>query len=148
MYMPNYSQRENYDFNVSVRHHGKVQIQFMVHLGSSVREDFGASNGVSCQGRVLFHHLFNVYMNGLSEMLKRANIGCMINDVRFNHLMYAHYTVLFSPSARGLLRLILLCEKYAMDCDVIFNVKKSNYMCIKPQMCTLTNVRSIKLNGI
>ena len=34
-----------------------------------------------------------------------------------------------------------------MDCDIIFNVKKSKYMCLKPPKCTITNVPSIKLNG-
>ena len=61
------------------------------------------------QGGVLSPHLFNVNMNGLSDILNRVNIGCMINNVRFNHLMYADDTVLISPSARDLQRLILLC---------------------------------------
>ena len=33
-----------------------------------------------------------------------------------------------------------------MNCDIIFNVKKSKCMCIKLQKCTITNVLSIKLN--
>ena len=49
----------------------------------------------------------------------------------FNCLMYADNTVLISMSATGLQRFI--CEKYAKDCDIIFNVKESKYMCINPQ---------------
>ena len=40
-----------------------------------------------------------------------------------------------------------LCEKYAMDCDIIFKVKGSKYVCIKTNKCTIINVLSIKLNG-
>ena len=61
-----------------------------------------------------------------------------------------------SPSARGLQCLILLCEQYAKECDIIFNVKKSVYTCINPkhfvytcinpQHCVAHNVPFIYLN--
>ena len=80
----------------------------MVHWGSSVSEAFGPSNGVR-QDMVLSLHLFNVY--SLSEILNRVNIGCMISNVRFNHLMYADDTVLISLSAIG----HILCNVHHSD---------------------------------
>ena len=120
--------------------------KFIIRWGSSYSETFGASNGVR-QGGVLSPHLFNVYMDGLSTMLNNVKIGCCINDVSFNHLMYADDTVLLAPSAKGLQRLISLCEQYATDCDIIFNVKKSKYMCISSKECSTINVPKVFLNG-
>ena len=102
--------------------------EFLVRWGSHFSDSFGASNGVR-QGGVLSPYLFNVYMDGLSLLLNSSNVGCHIDNVSFNHLMYADDTVLIAPSARGLQKLILLCEDYANNCDIIFNVKKSKYMC-------------------
>ncbi len=67
-------------------------------------------------------------MDGLSQSLNSQKIGCNINNVLINHLMYADDTVLISPSPRGLQRLIAQCEMYAKDCDIIFNVKVEIYV--------------------
>ena len=91
-------------------------------------------------------HFFNVYMDGLSDILNGINVGCVINNVQVNHLMYADDTVLLAPSARALQILILLCEKYAKECDILFNVKKSVYMCMYPKGMKI-NTPKISLNG-
>ena len=75
--------------------------KFMVRWGSCVSEAFEASNGVR-QGGVLSPYLFNIYMDGLSDVLNNVKIGCSINNVMTNHLMYADDTVLIAPSARAL----------------------------------------------
>ena len=103
---------------------------FLVRWGSSVSEAFGASNGLR-QGGVLSPHLYNVYVDGLSQILNNVKIGCYLNNMSYNHLIYADDTVLLSPSAQGLQRLIQLCEVYARKCDIIFNVTKSKYMYVK-----------------
>ena len=49
---------------------------------------FTLSNGVR-QGGVLSPYLFNVYMDGLSEMLNTCRTGCYSGVSKVNHLMYA-----------------------------------------------------------
>ena len=120
--------------------------KFVVRWGSTTSEAFGASNGVR-QGGVLSPYLFNVYMDGLSALLNKSDIGCKINNVSYNHFMYADDTALVSPSPRGLQNLIHICETYADMCDIIFNVSKSKYMCIKPKQLKNLHVPMVHLNG-
>ena len=119
--------------------------RFIVRWGTSLSEPFKASNGVR-QGGVLSPRLFNVYMDELSDMLNASNVGCQINSTFSNHLMYADDTVLLAPSAKALQLLILICEKYAKDCDILFNVTKSVYMCIKPKELSAMQVPQVYLN--
>ena len=120
--------------------------KFMVRWGSCCSDTFEASNGVR-QGSVLSPHLFNVYMDDLGESLNGSQLGCYINNIPVNHLMYADDTVLVAPSAKALQCLILLCEDYAKCHDISFNVKKSVYMCIKPKSLASINVPKICLNS-
>ena len=59
--------------------------------------------------------------------------------------MYADDTVLISSSPLGLQRLISICEDFASNCDVIFNAKKSKYMCIKPKKLKNICIPQVKL---
>ena len=120
--------------------------KFIIRWGSSYSETFVASNGVR-QGGVLSPHLFNLYMDDLSLKLNSSKIGCNVNGTALNHLMYADDTVLIAPTAKALQYLILLCEEYAMKCEITFNIKKSVYMCIKPKSYSKMNVPQIFLNN-
>lgn len=120
--------------------------KFIVRWGSTTSSAFGVSNGVR-QGGVLSPYLFNVYMDGLSAILNQSNIGCVINNVSFNHFMYADDTVLVAPSAMGLQKLICLCENYADSCEVIFNSMKSKYMCVRPRDMLHLPIPSVYLKG-
>ena len=51
------------------------------------------------------------------------------------------------PTAKGLQHLILLCEQYASNCDIVFNISKTKYMCIKPASMKNLHVPKIFLNG-
>ena len=61
--------------------------------------------------------------------------------------MYADDTVLVAPSPSGLQRLINICDIYASMCDIIFNVKKSKYMCVRPKHFRKLNIPKMYLNG-
>ena len=91
--------------------------------------------------------MFNIYVDGFSQLLNNVKCDCSINEVSINHLIYADDTVLIAPSARGLQQLILLCEQYANKTDIMFNVKKSVYMCIMPKSKFISNVPRVYLNG-
>ena len=119
---------------------------FIIRWGNSTSEAFAASNGVR-QGGILSPHLFNVYVDGLSKMLKETKRGCFINNTSFNHLMYADDLVLLSPSVSGLQHLLKTCEVFATECDLVFNSKKTVYMCIEPKGFHIISIPKVFLNG-
>ena len=90
-------------------------------------DPFTVSNGVR-QGGILSSFLFSIYMDDLSTKLNKHNIGCTIGELVINHIMYADDIVLISLSSRGLRILLNECEKYGIECDVLFNPKKSAVM--------------------
>ena len=63
------------------------------------------SNGIR-QGFLLSPLFFSVYVNKLSIELNNANIGCYIENMPVNHLLYADDMVLMAPSAPELNDLI------------------------------------------
>ena len=44
---------------------------------------FKVTNGVRQGGGVLSPYLFNVYVDGLSEELKKCNVGCNLNGPHY-----------------------------------------------------------------
>ena len=89
-------------------------------------------------------------MDGLSNKLTSANVGCNINNTpyAFNHVMYADNTVLISLSFGGLQHMLLnICDIYAKQCDVLFNVRKTFTMCNKPKGINLCKIPKVYLSG-
>ena len=104
---------------------------FFVKWDSSLSDAFNVTCGVR-QGGILSPIMFNVYVNCLSDKLRSIKRGCYINSVCFNHLIYADDTVLLAPSPRALQALIDECVTFAVDHDLIFNMKKTKSLCIRP----------------
>ena len=92
---------------------------------------FTVSNGVRQCG-VLLLCLFNVYMDGLSEMLNTCQTGCCSGVSKVNHLMYADDLVLLSPCKIGLSRLLKCCDDYAVSHDIVYNGSKSCVLIFHP----------------
>ena len=67
------------------------------------------SSGVR-QGGILSPILLNIYVDDLSAKLINLKIGCKINDVYVNRLMYADDTVLIAPSYTAMQKLIDCCN--------------------------------------
>ena len=105
-----------------------MKIRQCVCVGEKfLSEPFTVSNGVR-QGGILSPLLFNVYVDDLSIRLNKLNIGCTIGGMVINHILYADDLVLISPSTHGLSKLINECQKYGIECDIVFNSKKSAIM--------------------
>ena len=49
-----------------------------------------------------------------------------------NNFSYADDMVILAPSMKALRKLISTCELYAIENDIIYNVKKTEYMIFKP----------------
>ena len=47
--------------------------------------------------------------------------------------MFADDLVLISPSTQGMSKLLSECQRYGIECDIMFNPKKSAVMFIKPE---------------
>ena len=105
--------------------------EFTIRWCNKFSAPFTVSNGVR-QGSILSPLLFNIYLNDLSDILNKCKVGCIVNDVLINHLMYADDLVLLAPSAHALQVLVGHCEAFASEHDIIFNTKKSVCMCMKP----------------
>ena len=73
---------------------------------------------------------FNEYIYNLSAQLNSQHIGCSTGDVVVNHMLYADDIALFSPSAKGLQKLLDMCFTYGCSHDIQFNPLKSVVMYI------------------
>ena len=120
--------------------------QFCVRWGQTISSLFITSNGVR-QGGIMSPILFNVYMNDLSIKLTKLGVGCKINGVFINHLLYADDSCLLAPSPSALQRLLSLCEEFAYQNTVIFNESKTKCMVVKPRNLKKLYIPTIILNN-
>ena len=104
--------------------------RFCVRWGHIYSTSFFVSNGVR-QGGIMSPILFNVYMDDLSIIINKSDLGCHLGGVSVNNLLYADDTCILAPSPSALQRLLKLCELFACDNNVIFNAAKTKYMCLK-----------------
>ena len=111
--------------------------QFDVKWGHVTSDHFNVTSGVR-QGGILSPALINVYVDGLSEKFCSMTVGCYINYVCYNHLIYADDTVLLAPSPSALQSVISACIEFAKTNYLVFNSGKTKCMTIKPD--TLHNL--------
>ena len=89
--------------------------------------------------------LFAFYLDGLSSLLRKCNVGCFIDNVCTNHLFYADDICILAPSAIGLQKLIDVCVSYGIDHNIIYNPLKTKCVAILPQGYKL-KIPSVSLN--
>ena len=92
-----------------------------IRWGSVISDVFTVTNGVR-QGGILSPLLFNFYMNDLSVLLSKISAGCYSGNTVINHLMYAHDLAVFAPSAKGLQKVLNICDVFGKNNDIILNV--------------------------
>ena len=115
------------------------QIKSMfVKWGNVMSSAFTVNNCVRQCG-VLLPYLFNVYMDGLSEMLNTCQTGCYSGVSKVNHLMYADDLVLLFPCKIGLSRLLKYCDDYAVSHDIVYNGSKSCVLICSPNKTVSTD---------
>ena len=104
-----------------------------VRWGYSISNVFNVTNGVR-QGGILSPKLFNIYIDGLSNILNNSLIGGSLGGKRINHMLYADDLCIVSLSSAGLQKLLSICNEYCASHSITFNVKKSVCMFFK---CTV-----------
>jgi hypothetical protein len=93
--------------------------------------DFPVLNSVR-QGGVVSPILFCVYFDGLLRRLRDSRVGCCIGDVFVGALAYADDLTLLAPTPSGMRKLLAICESYAAEYNIIFNVCKSKCVYVAP----------------
>ena len=64
-------------------------------------------------------------MDDLSNELNKVNAGCIVGNLKLNHITYADDLCCFCPSLSGLNELLPVCSKYAVAHNIVFNASKS-----------------------
>ena len=88
-----------------------------------------------------------MYLDCLSLNLSASNFGCKFVDKTVNHMMYADDLTLFTPSAKGLQKLLDTCEIYANTHEMVFNSKKFVFMCIEAKRHKPMHIPSLILKN-
>ena len=109
-----------------------------VKWGSCISRYFYVSNGVR-QGGILSPKLYSVYVDDLSDYLVKSQIGCHIDSLCVNHVMYADDICLMAPSPAALQKLINICYDYSMQNNLSFNSSKSFCMVFKPRLYKISS---------
>ena len=80
--------------------------------------------------------LFNIYIDGLSNILNNSTVGDSIGGFRVNHMLYADDLCIISLSSAGLQQLLVQCDDDCRKHSITFNVSKSicMFICCKQNM--------------
>ena len=113
-----------------------------VQWGCSISKGFNVTNGVR-QGGVLSPKLFNVYIDGLSNVLNNCTTGGFLGGNRIDHMLYADDLCIVSVSSAGLQNLLSICDKY---CALILLhlMLRNLYACFST--VALTNIVIMQMN--
>jgi len=115
-----------------------------IKWGQCISSPFKVTNGLR-QGSLVSPKMFALYVNDLSDLLIRSNVGCYIDSVCINHLFYADDLCLMAPTAIALQKLINICSMYGIDHDIVYNPSKSICVVFKPNGYKL-HCPSVSLN--
>ena len=94
------------------------------------------------EGGILTPQLFNIYIDGLSDILNKSSVGGSIGKL-INHMLYADDLCIVSLPSAGLQQLLTICDQYCTMYSITFNVKISVCMffrCSMNKTCDITNV--------
>jgi hypothetical protein len=85
---------------------------------------FGCRNGVK-QGAVVSPVLFCIYMDTLLQRLEGSGLGCHVGHKFIGAISYADDLTLIAPTHEATQRMLIICEEFANEYDVLFNSTKS-----------------------
>ena len=93
---------------------------------------FNALNGMK-QGGVVSPILFCIYIDDLLVSTSETGVGCYIASKFVGAIAYADDIVFISPTPLGMRKLLLSCDTYANEFDILFNTNKSKFLLCIPQ---------------
>ncbi len=95
-----------------------------VNWDASTSTTFNMSNGVK-QGSVISTLFFTLYVDELIPTLEKSGYGCKLGAKYYGILVYADNIFLLSHSFYELQKMLTICNMFAEDKGLHFNVKKS-----------------------
>ena len=93
---------------------------FCVRWSNQFSQIFTVSNGVR-QGGIMSPVLFSIYMDELSCKLNQSHIGCSMNGMIINYLLYADDTCIIAASPTALHVLLDIWADFAVPNLIILN---------------------------
>ena len=88
---------------------------------------FAITAGVR-QGGVLSPNFYNIYVDGLIDLLRSSGVGCYVQNLFAAAILYADDICILAPSLKGLQRLLNICSAYCAQWDICLNSKKTKNM--------------------
>src|SRR3569623_279919 len=104
-------------------------VESAVILGEELTEWFDVGLGVR-QGCTLSPLLFLIFVEGLSQELRKSDIGIQEGKITLNHLLFADDLALCAGSQKDLQRLLNVVYMYSGKWRFKFNIVKSNVMVV------------------
>ena len=111
---------------------------------NNLSDVFYVSNGVK-QGGILSPLLFCVYFDELLIRIRDSGLGCHVGHLSYAGLGYADDVTTAAPSLGSLQSLLVICENFAKEFNVLWNCGKT--VCIKIGKDSIPPTRPVTLNG-
>ena len=102
----------------------------VVKWNNKMSNSFKVANGVK-QGGVASAHLFSVYIDPLIKSIKSSKLGCHIGGLVSNVFAYADDLIILCPTVSGLKKIIVICEEYSKNFELLFNPDKCYLLIFK-----------------
>jgi hypothetical protein len=118
---------------------GIIRILINMYLGQSIRVSwagvvsscFDVSNGVK-QGGVSSPIYFCIYIDSLLSRLAKSGVGCYVGFMFVGAIAYADDIVLVAPTASAMRKMLVICDDFASEFDLLFNAQKSKFLVVVP----------------
>ena len=111
-----------------------------------ISEEFLYTIGVR-QGFVLSPLLFNLFINDISDLLKKERCGISVGDALIYILLYADDIVLTADNEHDLQKMINKLQQFCSQSGMHLNVPKTKWMVFEKRKCTRTSNLSLTFSG-
>ena len=104
-------------------------VESTVILGEELTEWFSVELGLK-QGCTLSPLLFLIFVEGLSQKLRKCSVGLKAGHLSINHLLFADDLALCAGSRQEMQKLLDLVYDYSWKWRFLFSITKSNVVLV------------------